>query len=406
MSVSGGPDVVDNGLVMYLDTTNLRSFRGEPTTNTISEPFALNGNPGITTGYEASFERVSGSNLPTTAMASISPVWLKFTKTSPTNGRVWFLGTPITYKTGSTDYCYSGYVYTDDTRVTSLTLGTDNVAVSTTQTTLSSWSTGDINSIKRIAAVWRSLSGSSSHGLRIGSTNPTGSTFYMTAFQNEEKSYPTPVVNGTRGTTVATGGGWGDITGNSNNGELVNGPTYSSSRGGSIVFDGINDSVQLQSSSAINNLTQNFSVEAVVLFTTSSGQYGIVSKGTTFTQGWCLYLRQGPQFSFIGYDTFGTSSGIFATPAGEVTSNTWYHVAYTYDNTRICGYINGQEKVSSAYTQTFSSVGTTPIIGRDSSIASPQYWPGNIASVKLYNRTLTPLEILQNFNAIRSRFGI
>lgn len=142
MSVSGGPDVVDNGLVMYLDTTNLRSFRGEPTTNTISEPFALNGNPGITTGYEASFERVSGSNLPTTAMASISPVWLKFTKTSPTNGRVWFLGTPITYKTGSTDYCYSGYVYTDDTRVTSLTLGTDNVAVSTTQTTLSSWSTG------------------------------------------------------------------------------------------------------------------------------------------------------------------------------------------------------------------------------------------------------------------------
>jgi hypothetical protein len=203
-----------------------------------------------------------------------------------------------------------------------------------------------------------------------------------------------------------SGTAWRDISENNITGSLLNGTTFSNINAGSIVFDGINDTVQLQSSSTINNLTQNFSVEAVVLFTTSSGQYGIVSKGATFSSGWCLYLRQGPQFSFIGYDTLGSSSGIFQTPAGEISSNNWYHVLYTYDNTRIRGYINGQEKVSSAYTQTFTSIGTTPAIGRDTAIASPQYWPGNIGIVRLYNRPLSATEVSQNFNAVRGRYGI
>jgi hypothetical protein len=34
---------------------------------------------------------------------------------------------------------------------------------------------------------------------------------------------------------------WTDLSGNGNNGTLVNGPTYSSVNGGSIVFDGSND---------------------------------------------------------------------------------------------------------------------------------------------------------------------
>jgi hypothetical protein len=36
---------------------------------------------------------------------------------------------------------------------------------------------------------------------------------------------------------------WNDLSGNGNNGTLVNGPTFSSANGGSIVFDGTNDVV-------------------------------------------------------------------------------------------------------------------------------------------------------------------
>ena len=36
---------------------------------------------------------------------------------------------------------------------------------------------------------------------------------------------------------------WRDVSGNNNNGTLTNGPTFDSSNGGSIVFDGTNDFV-------------------------------------------------------------------------------------------------------------------------------------------------------------------
>lgn len=40
-----------------------------------------------------------------------------------------------------------------------------------------------------------------------------------------------------------TGTAWTDLSGNDNNGTLTNGPTFDSSNGGSIVFDGVNDQV-------------------------------------------------------------------------------------------------------------------------------------------------------------------
>jgi hypothetical protein len=41
---------------------------------------------------------------------------------------------------------------------------------------------------------------------------------------------------------------WRDISGNGNNGTLTNGPTFNSGNGGSIVFDGVNDYVQYETS--------------------------------------------------------------------------------------------------------------------------------------------------------------
>jgi len=45
-----------------------------------------------------------------------------------------------------------------------------------------------------------------------------------------------------------TGTTWFDLTTNTNNGTLTNGPTFSSSDGGTIVFDGTNDSVEVTNS--------------------------------------------------------------------------------------------------------------------------------------------------------------
>ena len=49
-----------------------------------------------------------------------------------------------------------------------------------------------------------------------------------------------------------SGTAWNDISGNSNNATLINGPTYSTDNGGAIVFDGSNDYASFGSAEVMN----------------------------------------------------------------------------------------------------------------------------------------------------------
>jgi len=48
---------------------------------------------------------------------------------------------------------------------------------------------------------------------------------------------------------------WTDLSGNGNTGTLTNGPTFDSANGGSIVFDGTNDYVQVTGSITVTSAT-------------------------------------------------------------------------------------------------------------------------------------------------------
>ena len=53
---------------------------------------------------------------------------------------------------------------------------------------------------------------------------------------------------------------WFDLTSNNNDGTLVNGPTFDSANGGSIVFDGINDYVSFTTPPSTNSGTEKSSI--------------------------------------------------------------------------------------------------------------------------------------------------
>jgi hypothetical protein len=53
---------------------------------------------------------------------------------------------------------------------------------------------------------------------------------------------------------------WTDLSGNGNNGTLTNGPTFSAGNQGSIVFDGVDDYVEVSNASSLNASTQTISV--------------------------------------------------------------------------------------------------------------------------------------------------
>ena len=60
---------------------------------------------------------------------------------------------------------------------------------------------------------------------------------------------------------AGSGTAWNDLSGNSINGTLTNGPTFSSVNGGSIVFDGIDDFISLGTPSALKFASGSFTVD-------------------------------------------------------------------------------------------------------------------------------------------------
>ena len=72
---------------------------------------------------------------------------------------------------------------------------------------------------------------------------------------------------------------WQDLSGNNNSGSLVNGPTFNSSNGGSIVFDGSNDYVEISTVNASSQFTLNFWVKCIQTGSVGNTTFsGIINK--------------------------------------------------------------------------------------------------------------------------------
>lgn len=199
---------------------------------------------------------------------------------------------------------------------------------------------------------------------------------------------------------------WYDLTANNNNFTLTNTPTHSTTNKGYFDFDGTDQYALMTNSTQLASLTTNFTAEAFIKFDSSGGQYAIFSKGSSFVQGWVLYVRQGPQFSFIGYDSNNASTTTYTTASGGISTGTWYHVVYTYDQTSVKAYINGVLQFSTSLTVTFRNTDSTCYVGYNGGIGTPRYWDGNIALVRIYSKALSSTEVLQNYNATKSRYNL
>jgi hypothetical protein len=93
--------------------------------------------------------------------------------------------------------------------------------------------------------------------------------------------------------------------------------------------------------------------------------------------------------------TRATSGGSLFGLAG-LTTNTWTHLAGTYDGTTLRLYINGVQVSNRAQTGSIA-VSTNPLqIGGDTLYG--QHFQGRIDEVRIYNRALTATEIQSDMN--------
>lgn len=193
---------------------------------------------------------------------------------------------------------------------------------------------------------------------------------------------------------------WTDLSGNGNNGTLTNGPTFSSGNGGSIVFDGTNDYVNVPISSSLQ-ISQNITVSMWIYNKQwkacdyiEGGWTGIIQNG-----GIVIEARTGD-----GKIYWGEQYADPQLPSNIIYSeliNVWYNIVGTYDGTALKLFYNAILDNSANYSFTFNNTALTIGYG-----VVDGYFNGNIGPTHIYNRALSAAEIRQNFNATRGRYGI
>jgi len=193
---------------------------------------------------------------------------------------------------------------------------------------------------------------------------------------------------------------WTDLSGNGSTGTLQNGPTYSSLNGGSIVFDGSNDYV-----SFVDNFgnPQQFSFEfwayPTELNIDGNNNYRriFVPAGASSNDVNSILLEQNGNLAFrVPGGSTGNIQG-----SGYSSTNQWGHGVCTYDQSNKKIYFNGDLKTTSSEPGITVDFGSPQI-----NYPSSQTFKGNISIVRIYSKALTASEIKQNFQALRSRFGI
>jgi len=191
-----------------------------------------------------------------------------------------------------------------------------------------------------------------------------------------------------------TGTTWSDLSRSGNNGILTNGPTFNAGNGGSIVFDGSNDYVSLPT--ITNNI---YTIDFWYKMGGNDGSYGYFA--SSGDNGFAIG-EGGPG---IGYGQFYYWNSSVSTGLGTIPSTTnWNHICtlinVSTNNIQIYG--NGNQLSNSTISNMSTSVSN---IGRYIT-SNTHYLKGNLALYKIYNRALSATEILQNYNATKTRFGL
>ena len=198
-----------------------------------------------------------------------------------------------------------------------------------------------------------------------------------------------------------------DIGGNSSTGEIVNSPTFTTSNNNKYFsFNGETNSRLIKVPNNTNLDTQTPSVE-VWIKTNATNQNGFwFEKGTVNTQ-YSLF-QEGT--TILWRHNFGTYNQLTTTTSAGagINASGWFQVVGTFTSGSRILYVNGIQKNSDSATGTIVTNNGGMSIGVYGGYSGGRdyYYNGDIAIVRVYNKVLTPAEVLNNYNANKGRFGL
>lgn len=193
-----------------------------------------------------------------------------------------------------------------------------------------------------------------------------------------------------------SGNTWYDVSGNNNHGILGNGAGYISTNKGSMVFDGVDDEVI-----STNDISLQITVGTIGAWVNATasngGANGIIAK----QNAWGLFVWDNKLRAYDWGNSSVRDTGI------TIGDNTWNYVAMTFTET-----IGTPSNNAIIYLNSIPVLTTTVKHGNHTitlqigEANASQHFGGNISTAFVYNRVLSQVEISQNFEALRGRYGI
>lgn len=188
---------------------------------------------------------------------------------------------------------------------------------------------------------------------------------------------------------AGSGTTWVDLSSSKLDSSLINGVGYD---GQGLIFDGVDDYGSLNLSRTASGVTYeaflkptNVTKDQMYLGSQASGNY----------------LRILNSKAFISIPANGQRT---LAHTQTLLNNSVYHIVSTYDGIQLKTYVNGNLTVGTVITQPLDNIDINRIgRWRDSDQRS---FVGNLYCVRIYDRELSAVEINQNFEALRGRYGI
>jgi hypothetical protein len=199
-------------------------------------------------------------------------------------------------------------------------------------------------------------------------------------------SYPSP----------RTGSTLYDLSSGDRNATLVNSPTYSSSNGGYLVFDGTNKYATVASNAAWG-FGANGTVEQWVYVAGNDGQNNRFFCTNNNASSLDAYLNGFTYNVYFHGSSFSTNN--------PITQNTWVHFVVRYIAGAVTVYFNNVAQGINGTTTGYNITTTSTLY--IANYTTPGYeLNGRIGAMRIYNKGLSATEISNNFNASRAKYGV
>jgi len=196
---------------------------------------------------------------------------------------------------------------------------------------------------------------------------------------------------------------WYNLSPSGNNGTLINGPTFNSANGGTIITDAVDDTIQVD-----YNFTQHSTITINFFANSSYNNETMVWSMGGSGPDW--YIKA----DTMGYNSYGGDTyGLSTTQINNLgLRNNWRLLTMTYtQNSPVANnkvYVNGVEQSTSQQLGGTNGMGFSNQIYFTSAYGTSAGYnlSATIGYISIYNRALSSSEVLQNYNALKGRYGL